>query len=103
MLKMAGRYGDICFIAPWTQVPFGKAKEIVLQEARKKGRQSSLAFAMGTPRGPDKFDPKQAEENVSLAVKEGCLYYVVPFSRDNFVSDIKEFAAKVMPSFSGLA
>src|SRR5881296_4594805 len=47
MLKMAGRYGDICFIAPWTQIPFGKAKEIALREARKRGRQSSLAFAMG--------------------------------------------------------
>jgi len=103
MLKMAGRYGDICFIAPWTQVPFGKAKEIVLQEARRKGRQSSLAFAMGTPRSPEKFDPKEAEESASLAVKEGCLYCVVPFSRNNFVNDMKEFAAKVMPSFSGLA
>src|SRR2546425_2672274 len=62
MLKMAGRYGDICFIAPLTQIPLRKAKEIALQEARRKGRQSSLAFAMGTPRGPEKFDPKQAEE-----------------------------------------
>ncbi len=100
-MKMAGRYGDISFIAPWTQVPFGKAKEIVLQEARRKGRQSSLAFAMGTPRSPEKFDPKEAEESASLAVKEGCLYCVVPFSRNNFVNDMKEFAAKVMPSFSG--
>ena len=102
MLRMAGRYGDICFIAPWTQIPFGKAKEIVLQEARKKGRQGSIAFAAGTPRGPEKFDIKQSEEMVSTANKEGCLYYVVPFSRDNFVQNMKDFATQVMPSFSGL-
>ncbi len=102
MLRMAGRYGDICFIAPWTQIPFGKAKEIVLQEARKRGRQSSVAFAMGTPRGPERFDLKQSEESVSAAAKEGCLYYVVPFSRDNYVQNMKDFAKQVIPSFSGL-
>ncbi len=99
---MAGRYGDICFVAPWTQIPFGKAKEIVLQEARRRGRQSSVAFAMGTPRGPEKFDLKQSEEFVSMAVKEGCLYYVVPFPRDGFLQSMKEFAKNVMPSFQSL-
>lgn len=102
MLRMAGRYGDICFIAPWSQMPFGKAKEIVLQEARKRGRQGSLTFAMGTPRGPEKFDLKQSYDMVSTAEKEGCLYCIVPFSRDSFIPDMKDFARQVMPSFSGL-
>ncbi len=103
MLRMAGRFADICFIAPWTQIPFGKAKEVVLQEARKTGRQNSLAFAMGTPRPPERFDLKESEQAVSVAAKERCLYYVVPFPRDNFLEKMKQFAKEVMLSYAGLS
>ncbi len=103
MLRMAGRYGDICFIAPWTQIPFGKAREIVLQEARKTGRQSGLAFAMGTPRPPEKFDLKQSEQAVEEAAKEKCLYCLVPFPRDTFLETMKQFARDIMPSYTGLS
>lgn len=103
MLRMAGRYADICFIAPWTQIPFEKAREIVLQEARKTGRQSSLAFAMGTPRLPERFDLKESEQAVSECAKERCLYCVIPFPRDSFLEKMKQFAKEVMPSYAGLS
>ena len=61
-----------------------------------------MTFAMGTPRGPERFGLQQSEELISTAVKEGCLYYVTPFPRDGFLECMKEFAKAVMPSFSSL-
>ncbi len=102
MLKMAGRFADICFIAPWTQIPFGEAKEVVLQEARKTGRHNSLAFAMGAPRPQENFDLRESEKAVSTAAREGCLYFVAPFPQENFLEKIRQFAKEVMPSYAGL-
>jgi alkanesulfonate monooxygenase SsuD/methylene tetrahydromethanopterin reductase-like flavin-dependent oxidoreductase (luciferase family) len=102
MLRMAGRYADICFIPPWAEMPFGKAKEIVLREARKTGRQSKLAFAAGSPRAPEKFDLKEAERGVAAAAKEGCYYYMMPFPRENFSESMNRFAKEIIPSYAGL-
>ena len=102
-MRMAGRNADICFIPPWAEMPFGKAKEIVLREARKTGRQNTLAFAIGSPRSPEKFDLKGVEKSVANAAEEGCLYYLAPFPREKLSESIKWFAKEIIPSYTGLS
>ncbi len=73
MLRLAGRYGDICFIRPSTQLPFDKAKAIVSQEALKVKRQVGPAYAAGSPRFEGtKFDTTPLVQDIERAANTGC-------------------------------
>jgi len=101
MLRLAGRYGDICFIRPSTQLPFDKAKAIVSQEALKVKRQVGPAYAAGSPRFEGtKFDTTPLVQDIERAANTGCEFYITPFPRGNYVASMKLFAKDVMPSFS---
>jgi hypothetical protein len=45
MLRLAGRYADICLIPPWIDREFEDAKAIVLEEARDHSRENKVSFA----------------------------------------------------------
>lgn len=101
MLRLAGRYGDICFIRSSTQLPFEKAKEIVRQEARKVKRQGKPAYATGSPRFEQpRFDPKLVEQDVERAAKNGCDFYFIPFPRESYLNSMELFAKHLMPTYS---
>ncbi len=103
MLRMAGRYGDICFLPQWVKMPLEKARAIVSQEAKRVGRQNKVSFAVGSPAHRDqKFDLKAVEQSVQKAAEDGYLYYVVPFLQDGFLGNMKQFAKEVLPSYTGL-
>ncbi len=103
MLRMAGRYGDICFIPRWVQMPMDKAKAVVEQAARKAGRQNKLAYAAGSPVHRDqKYDLKEFGEAVQRAAESGFLYYAASFPQDNYVETMRQFAKQIMPSYTGL-
>jgi len=103
MLRMAGRYGDICFIPQWVKMPVEKARAIVTQEAKRAGRQNKVSFAVGSPVHRDqKFDMKAVEQSVQKAAESGYLYYVIPFLQEGFMESMREFAKQVMPSYIGL-
>ena len=103
MLRLAGRYADICHIPPWVQVPMEKARLIVKQEARRFHREDKIAFADGSVANRDqKFDLKTIEQDVEKAARDGALYYIAPLHRTEYLDNLKEFAKKIIPSFSGL-
>ena len=100
MLRLAGRYGDLCYVPPWVQRPFAEAKSIAEGEARKAGRHSHLIFGAGSPMiMGGRFDMKSLEKDVSKASDGGCEFYVIPFPTDDYVAKMREFAHRVIPSF----
>jgi len=56
MLNLTGRYGDICFIPPWSGEPYGDTKTKVLEAAKKAGRADKIEFMAGTMGGIDPYD-----------------------------------------------
>ncbi len=103
MLRMAGRYGDICFIPPWLKIPPENAKATVEAAARKAGRPGQVSFAVGSPVQRDqKFDLKKVEEGIAKAADAGYQYYVIPFLQEGFVDSMQQFAKQILPSYTGL-
>ena len=100
MLRLAGRYGDLCYIPPWIQIPFTKAKGIVDQEAKKVGRQDKLAYGAGSPSTFGKFDMQAIGKDIQVAEENGCQFYVVPFPQEDYIAKMKEFARDLLPSYS---
>ncbi len=98
MLKMAGKYADICLIPSWTQIGRQEAKQIVLDAAREKSRENKIAFA-GLSFFRDKYDRNEASKMVSAAKDEGCEYYVAGFPRSSYSEAMRDFAGQIMPSF----
>ncbi len=102
MLKLAGRYADICHVPPWVQTPMEKARSIVKQEARRFHREDKVAFAAGSVAGRDrKFDLKVVGQDVERAASDGALYYIAPLNRAGYLDNLKEFAKNIIPSYSG--
>lgn len=72
MIRLAGRYGDLCFIPPWIKTPFVQAKSIAQREARKAGRIDKLSFSAGSPMVQERFDMKALTKDIQTANDEGC-------------------------------
>jgi alkanesulfonate monooxygenase SsuD/methylene tetrahydromethanopterin reductase-like flavin-dependent oxidoreductase (luciferase family) len=98
MLRMAGKYADICLIPPWIQSGQENAKRVVLESAKKNSRENKISFA-SLSFNREKLDLKEAEKAVSQAKDAGCEYYIVGFPRIGHEKALKEFAKEVMPSF----
>jgi len=100
MLRLAGRYGNICYIPPIADVNFLEGKQIVLGEARRFKRKKEISFADGIWFDSN-YDPKLYANRIELARQRGCDYFVVPFRRDQkFLNSMKDFGKNVLPSFS---
>jgi alkanesulfonate monooxygenase SsuD/methylene tetrahydromethanopterin reductase-like flavin-dependent oxidoreductase (luciferase family) len=119
MLRLAGRFADICYIPPWTKLSREDAREFILTEARKfKRRKSSISFA-DTLEGanPPEYDRDLYFKKVEEAERGGCEYFMAPFSygshlpwrltshqaqrvTQNCLEHVRDFATTVMPSFS---
>ncbi|HEV2119964.1 MAG TPA: LLM class flavin-dependent oxidoreductase [Candidatus Bathyarchaeia archaeon] len=104
MLRMAGEYGDICFVCPWIEkVSYQEAKDIVLKAARRHSRQDKIRFAQGgdaTVPIADHYDSKTYTTKVEEAQQNGNEYFVVPFPRETYLASMRDFAKNVMPSFN---
>jgi alkanesulfonate monooxygenase SsuD/methylene tetrahydromethanopterin reductase-like flavin-dependent oxidoreductase (luciferase family) len=100
MLRMAGRYGDLCFVAPWVKVPFTNAKSTVEKAAAKAGRSRKILFGTGAPRlQGGKFDMKALTKDIQTANDNQCEFYVTAFPQDNYVTTMKQFSREVLPSY----
>jgi len=103
MLRLAGRYSDICHIPPWVQVSMEKARSIVKQEARRFHREDKIAFAAGSVANRDqKFELKAIGHDVEKAAKDGAVYYIAALHRTGYLDNLEEFAKSIIPSYSGL-
>jgi len=105
MLRLAGKYSDICCIPPWANGIPGNLREIVVREARRYDRENKLSFAglipllSYPPSFAPKYDQKTYANGVKTAIENGINYLIVPFSQENYMDSIKDFAQNVIPSF----
>lgn len=109
MLKLAGKYSDICYIPSFQTKTFGfdEAREIVMSEARIHKREEKVAIATGASYSAEKFPhfgSEYVERNYIKGIEEatqlGCEYVLVPFPTKSFVVDLTNFCRDVLPSFS---
>jgi alkanesulfonate monooxygenase SsuD/methylene tetrahydromethanopterin reductase-like flavin-dependent oxidoreductase (luciferase family) len=100
MLRMAGRYGDICYIPMWG----GNIEDnwkIVLDAAEKAGRRDKLAIMMGDMGAMRSKDSDGHIASIEAAVENGAEYYMVAFQRgEDYIDSMKKFATEIIPSFS---
>jgi alkanesulfonate monooxygenase SsuD/methylene tetrahydromethanopterin reductase-like flavin-dependent oxidoreductase (luciferase family) len=103
MLRLAGRYGDICYIfgRGQTEKSYEKDKKKVLEVAEKMNRKDRIVF-MGGPLGSrTPYDTKECLAEVEAAVNQGATYYLISFQRNRrFIESMRDFAEDVMPSFT---
>ncbi len=100
MLRLAGRYGDMCFIPPWIQTRFAEARSLADKEAGRAGRRDKLVYGAGSPTTQGgKFDMKTLEKDIQTTADNGCQFYVTPFPQDDYLARMGEFARDVMPSY----
>ena len=99
MLRIAGNYGDICYIPMWG----GNLNEnwkIVLDAAEKAGRRDKLSIMMGDMGATRSKDSEGHIASIESAIEFGAEYYMIAFSRGEGIKDsMKTFAVDVMPSF----
>jgi alkanesulfonate monooxygenase SsuD/methylene tetrahydromethanopterin reductase-like flavin-dependent oxidoreductase (luciferase family) len=123
MLRLAGRFANICYIPPWTKLPRDEAVAFVRAEARKFNREDEVSFAYAFDYSSEgviapKYDYKLYFDKVEEAARKGCDYFVVPFRHvleppwllktsriseetNLYLEPVRRFAKDVMPSFSG--
>jgi len=84
MLKLAGRFADICYIPPWNKMKHENARRIVLEEADKCHRKDRIEFAYAyTPLGPDEhYDREEYGRKVREAAENGFDYFITAFNMD---------------------
>jgi len=99
MLRMAGKFADICVIPPWTPLGRVKAMELVMDSAKKNSRESKISFA-ALSFGREKYDRSELSKMVSQAKDQGCEYYIAGFPRVGHLEAMKDFEKEIMPSFA---
>jgi alkanesulfonate monooxygenase SsuD/methylene tetrahydromethanopterin reductase-like flavin-dependent oxidoreductase (luciferase family) len=98
MLRMAGKYADMCYIAPWTKISFSNAKSMVENAAQKAGRSERIVFGAGAPTlFGERFDMKVLKKDVETAIENGCEFYVTAFPQENYSSTMKQFSKEILP------
>ena len=73
MLRLAGKYADICYITPWNKMSQQEAREIVLEQAKRNGKERKISLAAAyTPLGSDeRYERKGYRREVEEAAKSG--------------------------------
>ena len=84
MLKLAGKFSDICYIPPWNKMKHEDARGIVLKEASRLGRGDEIEFAYAyTPLGPNQqYDREQYSKKLEEAAENGFDYFITAFNLD---------------------
>jgi len=107
MLRLAGRYGDICYIPPFIsnfrpeeKISFSEAKSVVDEAARKAGRRGKLAYAAGVPVVQGAFAMNLLQKDIEMAVKDRCEFYFTSFPRDTYIATMEQFARGLLPSYA---
>ena len=101
MLKLAGRYADICYIFSRSQTQgYEEGKEKVLNAAKKAKRADKIAFMAGTLGARTPFDIKEYFKKVEAAQETDASYFLTSFPRnEEFIKSMRSFTKEIMPSF----
>jgi alkanesulfonate monooxygenase SsuD/methylene tetrahydromethanopterin reductase-like flavin-dependent oxidoreductase (luciferase family) len=99
MLRLTGRYADICFIPPWASHQREEIRSKVLEAAAGANRAGEIAFMVGDmgSRGP--YDSEEYAKKIDAAVESGASYYNTAFPRESLIESMRRFAEDVMPSY----
>ena len=81
MLKLAGRYADICYIMSQFQPPgvSEEMREKVLNAAKKANRVDKVAFMTGAMGSHRPYDSMEYSQRVEEAIETGASYYLTAF------------------------
>jgi alkanesulfonate monooxygenase SsuD/methylene tetrahydromethanopterin reductase-like flavin-dependent oxidoreductase (luciferase family) len=102
MLKLAGKYADICFIPPFRQTLdfFEKSKTIVLKAAEAANRQDKIEFMDGFMGSREPFSIERSVERIEAAITKGASYFLISFPHTDIHHNVmKEFAQDILPSY----
>jgi alkanesulfonate monooxygenase SsuD/methylene tetrahydromethanopterin reductase-like flavin-dependent oxidoreductase (luciferase family) len=101
MLKLAGKYADICYIMPQFQTPgvYEDSKGKVLKAAKKASRVNKVAFMAGSMGSMSPYDLKEYSQRVEKAREEGASYYLTALPRNAYIESMRRFAKEIIPSF----
>jgi alkanesulfonate monooxygenase SsuD/methylene tetrahydromethanopterin reductase-like flavin-dependent oxidoreductase (luciferase family) len=101
MLKLAGRYADICYIPQFEGAEgYEERKDKVLKSAKKANRANKIAFMAGALSSWTPPDSKEYIKKVEAAIEEGVRYFLTSFPRnEEIIHSIRSFAQEIMPSF----
>ena len=101
MLKLAGRYADICYIPQFQGIEgYGEKKETVLRAAKKMHRADKITFMAGAMGSKGPYDSKEYSEKIEAAKGTGAHIFLTSFPRSkNFTDVVRRFAKEVMPSY----
>ena len=100
MLRLAGRYTDICYIISQTPEDYEEMKEKVLKAADRANRADKIAFMTGVMISRIPYDSMEYIKMVEAAEEAGTSYFLTSFPRDQTFSDsMRSFAKEVLPSF----
>ncbi|HZY94562.1 MAG TPA: LLM class flavin-dependent oxidoreductase [Candidatus Bathyarchaeia archaeon] len=101
MFQLAGKYADIALIPAWPNLDNSKARKIILDEARRNGREAKLSLAdmVMFPPHDWKYDRNVYNRKIEQAVRDGSKYFIVPFPVADYMNSLRDFAKNVIPSF----
>jgi alkanesulfonate monooxygenase len=99
MLKLAGRYADICYIMSQTPEDYAVMKDQVLKAAERANRVDKIAFMTGAMGSRRPYDSREYVKRVEMAVETGASYFLTAFPQTEFINSMKNFSKDVMPSF----
>jgi len=101
MLKLAGRYADICYIMPHFQTPgtYEDMREKVLKAAKKANRVDKVAFMAGSMGSMAQYDFKEYSQRVEEAIDVGAHYYLTALPRSTYIESMRRFVKEIIPSF----
>ena len=98
MLRLTGRYGDICFIPPWMSHDRERIKETVLSAAEDAGRANDIEFMVGDM-GAWSYSSDAYLRGIEAAEEFGASIYAVAFPRDDWKDSMKKFSDDAMASY----
>jgi len=105
MLRLAGRYADICLIPPvgWTELTRHNMRSIVEQEAVRLSRADKISFAsalLQKASAGERYEAKEYEIEVQRANEQRDEYFFVAFPERKYVESMRSFSKDIIPSYA---
>ena len=99
MLKLTGKYGDICFIPPWAEEKKDEIKKTVLKSAEKYDRVKDVNFMLGLMSSQN-YNSNDIVEKIEESIAFGATYFTIAFPRETTTESMKDFAKEVLPRYT---
>ena len=98
MLRLTGRYGNICFVPPWAGHRAAEIMAKVRDAAEEAGRLDEIEFMLGDM-GVQRYDAREYADKIEEAAEAGASYFSVAFPRDSYAESMKRFVEDILSSY----